>query len=135
MTTDAVRIRTIPDTLYETRGLAAGYRVGDVLYLSGMTGMGDDGKIAPGGFAAQCDQMFRNIQRILQAGGSDLSRVFKTTTFVTGMQYRDDWIAAKQRWFTAPMPAGTLVEVSRFGSAEALVELEVIALADGRVVG
>lgn len=136
MPTDARRIKTQPDTLYLRHGLAAGYRVGDVLYLSGMTGVGDDGRIVgPGDFAAQADQMFRNIDGILRAAGSDLSRVFKTTTFVTDMRCRADWIAAKQRWFSTPMPAGTLVEVNRFGSADALIELEVIALADGRVTG
>lgn len=135
MATDAHRIRTEPDTLYQRHGLAAGYRVGDVLYLSGMTGVADDGRIVPGGFPAQADQMFRNIQRILQAAGSDLSRVIKTTAFVTDMACLPDWKAAKLRWFSQPAPAGTIVEVSRFGSAEALIELEVIALADGRVIG
>ncbi len=136
MPTDAHRIRTDPDTLYQRHGLAAGYRVGDVLYLSGMTGVGDDGRIVgPGDFAAQADQMFRNIQHILQAGGSDLSRVVKTTAFVTDMKCLPEWRAAKLRWFSQPAPAGTIVEVSRFGSIDALIELEVIALADGRVLG
>jgi 2-iminobutanoate/2-iminopropanoate deaminase len=51
------RVRTTPD-IYEPFLLSQGIRLGDVLYISGQAGYGDDGKIVEGGFRAQGEQAF-----------------------------------------------------------------------------
>lgn len=40
----------------------------------------------PEGIAAQAEQSCKNVAAVLEAGGSDLSRVVKTTCFITDMQ-------------------------------------------------
>jgi enamine deaminase RidA (YjgF/YER057c/UK114 family) len=76
------RVRTTPD-IYEPFLLSQGIRLGDVLFISGQAGYGDDGKIVDGGFRAQGEQAFSNLQRALEAGDSNLGHVAKVTIFVT----------------------------------------------------
>ena len=51
--------------------LSQGIRFGDLLFISGQAGAGDDGKIVEGGFRAQGEQAFANLRRALEAGGSN----------------------------------------------------------------
>lgn len=53
------RIITEPDN-YAPFLLSQGIRVGDLLFISGQAGAGDDGKIVDGGFRAQGEQAFAN---------------------------------------------------------------------------
>src|SRR3954471_378201 len=53
------RVITRPDP-YEPFLLSQGIRFGDLLFISGQAGAGDDGKIVPGGFRAQGEQAFAN---------------------------------------------------------------------------
>jgi enamine deaminase RidA (YjgF/YER057c/UK114 family) len=77
------RVRTTPD-VYEPFLLSQGIRLGDVLYISGQAGYADDGKIVEGGFRAQGERAFANLQRVLEAGGSNLDHVAKVTIFPDG---------------------------------------------------
>jgi len=40
-------------------------------------------------------------------------------------------IELRQRWFSPPYPADTIVEVSALYSPDAMIEIEAIALVDG----
>ena len=70
------RIITQPDP-YEPYLLSQGIRFGDLLFISGQAGAGDDGCIVDGGFLAQGEQAFANLRRALEAGGSSLRDVIK----------------------------------------------------------
>lgn len=60
------RIITEPDN-YAPFLLSQGIRVGDLLFISGQAGAGDDGKIVDGNFCAQGEQAFADLRRALQA--------------------------------------------------------------------
>lgn len=135
MSTNAVRIRTSPD-FYEPFRIAQAYRVGEVIYVSGQAAVDDTGAIVGvGDFDAQAAQSFENLARVLEAGGSDLSKVVKVTIFVRDMANFPKIVALRERYFTPPYPADTIVEVSALGLPELEFEIEAIALADGQVVG
>jgi reactive intermediate/imine deaminase len=124
------RIRIDPDP-YEPFRLSQGYRVGDLLFISGQAAIDVQGRIVGvGDFEAQAKQTFENLERVLQAGGSSLKNVIKVTIFLTDMGYFDRIVELRGRWFTAPYPADTIVEVSSLYSPNAMIEIEAIAAAD-----
>lgn len=132
--TDAYRVTLPGDSRRDSVALSAAIRCGNLLFLSGQVAMGRDGKIVgPGDFAAQVHQAFANIRRILEAAGSDLRKVVKTTTFVTDLTHVATWSAIKKRYLSLPYPAGTIVEVNRFVSREAMIEIEAVALVEGEI--
>lgn len=120
------RIITQPDP-YEPYLLSQGIRFGDLLFISGQAGAGDDGRIVDGGFLAQGEQAFSNLRRALEAGGSSLRDVIKVTIFVTDMGYFQDVVALRRRFFSAPYPADTIAEIKALYDPRALIEIEAIA--------
>ena len=124
------RITTDPDP-YEPFRLALGYRVGDMLYVSGQAAISPEGEIVGAGdFDAQADQTFRNLERVLKAGGSSLANVVKVTIFLTDMANFPKIVELRGKWFTPPYPADTIVEVTSLALPELMIEIEAIAVAD-----
>lgn len=124
------RIIVDPDP-YEPFRLAQGYRVGDLLFISGQSAIDQNGRIVGiGDFDAQAKQAFENLDRVLRAGGSSLKNVIKVTIFLTDMGYFDRIVDLRGQWFTAPYPADTIVEVRALYSPDAMIEIEAIAVAD-----
>ena len=124
------RIITRPDP-YEPFRLAQGYRVGDLLFISGQAAIDDDGGLVGiGDFDAQAEQAFRNLDRALRAGGSSLANVVKVTIYLTDMRNFPKIVELRGRWFTPPFPADTIVEVRSLYSPDAMIEIEAIAVTD-----
>jgi reactive intermediate/imine deaminase len=124
------RITTDPDP-YEPFRLALGYRVGDLLLVSGQAAIDEHGHVVgEGDFDAQAEQTFRNLQRVLEAGGSSLRNVVKVTIFLTDMANFPKVVELRGRWFTPPYPADTIVEVTSLALPELQIEIEAIAVAD-----
>ena len=120
------RIITQPDN-YEPFLLSQAIRFGDLLFVSGQAGAGDDGKIVGGGFRAQGKQAFANLKRVLDAGGSSLESVIKVTIFVTDMDNFEGVVELRRQFFTAPYPADTIAEVKALYDPAAMIEIEAIA--------
>ena len=120
------RIITQPDP-YEPYLLSQGIRFGDLLFISGQAGAGDDGRIVDGGFIAQGEQAFANLQRALEAGGSSLRDVIKVTIFVTDMGRFQDVVTLRRKFFSAPYPADTIAEIRALYDPRAMIEIEAIA--------
>ncbi len=62
-----------------------GYVVGNMVYTSGQIGVDPATGAAPEGIQAQAEQSCKNVAAILEAGGSDLEHVIKTTCFIADM--------------------------------------------------
>jgi reactive intermediate/imine deaminase len=126
---DVEQIRLDPDP-YEPFRLSQGFRVGDLLLVSGQAAIDEHGGIVGAGdFDAQAEQVFRNLQRVLAAGGSSLERVVKVTIFLTDMANFPKIVELRGRWFTPPYPADTIVEVAALALPELELEIEAIAVA------
>lgn len=85
------------------------------------------GEFVPGGIAEQTEQVLRNLNAVLEATGSGLDQVVKTTVFLADM---NDFAAMNEvygRYFSedAP-PARATVQAARL-PRDARVEIEVIA--------
>ena len=120
------RVHTKPDN-YEPYLLSQGIKFGNLLFISGQAGAGDDGKIVEGGFIAQGEQAFSNLRRVLEAGGSNLDKVIKVTIFVTDMGHFKEVVELRRRFFSAPYPADTIAEIKALYDPAAMIEIEAIA--------
>jgi reactive intermediate/imine deaminase len=123
------QIRLDPDP-YERYRLSQGFRVGELLLVSGQAAIDEQGEIVGAGdFAAQAEQTFRNLARVLEAGGSDLEHVVKVTIFLTDMANFPKIVELRGKWFRPPYPADTIVEVRSLALPELELEIEAIAVA------
>ncbi len=126
------QIRVEPDP-YEPYLLSQGFRVGDLVIISGQTALDENGRIVGAAdFDAQAEQTFANLQRVLQAGGSSLANVVKVTIFLTDMANFPKIVELRGRWFTPPYPADTIVQVQALALPELQIEIEAIAVAGNR---
>jgi 2-iminobutanoate/2-iminopropanoate deaminase len=124
------QIKLDPDP-YAPYRLSQGFRVGDLLLISGQTAIDETGELVGiGDFDAQADQTFRNLARVLEAGGSSLKHVVKVTIFLTAMTNFSKIVELRERWFTPPYPADTIVEVRSLYRPEVEIEIEAIAVAN-----
>lgn len=134
MVTDAIQIKTDPDP-YEPFNIAQGYRVGDLIFVSGQAALDAQGGIVgEGDFEAQAVQAMENLAAVLAAAGAGLEQVIKVTIYVTDMAHFETVVAIRQRYFSAPWPADTLVEVSALALPALMIEIEAVALANGQVL-
>lgn len=124
------QVRLDPDP-YEPYLLSQAIRVGDLLLVSGQTAIDGTGELVGiGDFDAQADQTFRNLARVLEAGGSGLDRVVKVTIFLTDMTNFPKVVELRRKWFSPPYPADTIVEVRSLYRPEVELEIEAIAVAN-----
>jgi 2-iminobutanoate/2-iminopropanoate deaminase len=110
------------------RRFAAGARVGNIVYLAGETPRDPDtGEYVPGDIRAQTKLVFQNIERSLQAFGTDLAHVFKITVYLTDMANLEAVSETRRRYLPRTIPS-TTVAISRLTVPEFLVEIEAVAL-------
>ena len=107
---------------------------GRILFIAGQTAVATDGAVVgKGDFAAQAEQVFRNLTIALKARGCTAANLVKLTVFLTDMDNLGRYREARNRFFatvTPPAaPAVTLVEVSKLYGADFMIEIEAIAAA------
>jgi 2-iminobutanoate/2-iminopropanoate deaminase len=86
-------------------------------------------KVVDGDVAAQTERVMQNLGAVLEAAGTSLSRVVKTTVYLADM---NDFAAMNEvygRAFGEHKPARSTVEVARLPK-DVRVEIDVIALCD-----
>jgi 2-iminobutanoate/2-iminopropanoate deaminase len=101
-------------------------KAGNLLYTSGQIPLKPDGTLVTGSVEEQTHQVFRNLQAVLHAAGTDLNKVIKATVFIKNM---DDFGRINEvygTYFSSHRPARSTVEVARLPK-DVEVEIEVIA--------
>ena len=100
-----------------------------LVFVAGQVGLEPEhGELVGEGIAEQTEQVFDNLQAILEEAGSGLDRIVKTTVFLADF---DDFQAMNEvygRRIGEGPPARATVEVSKLPSG-AKVEIEAIAVA------
>ena len=87
------------------------------------------GTFAPGGIQEQTHQSLKNIKAILEAAGTGMHKIIKTTVYLSDMSNFAAMNEVYAQYFQAPYPARSAVAVKDLPKA-ALVEIEVIATKD-----
>ncbi|MEZ5757505.1 MAG: RidA family protein [Emcibacteraceae bacterium] len=110
-----------PDAL-----LSSAVRVGNMLYLSGMTGRDPETRKFPDDVATQTHNIMKNIKATLEKYGSSLDEVVKCTVFMANPDDREALNKAYRSYFGDHPPARSGVG-NLILSGGALVEIECMA--------
>ena len=102
-------------------------RAGDLLFVSGQVGMGDDNKLVEGGFEAECRQCLARLRSLLEGAGASLEHVVKTTVFLMDMDNFSKLNEIYREHFPTDRPARTCIQVAKL-PVGAIVEIEAIAV-------
>ena len=101
--------------------------VNGMVYTSGIIPVDPATGNIPEGSVAQAEQAFLNMKNLLEAAGTDISQVVKTTVFIKEM---NDFGAINEvyaKYFTEPYPSRSCVEVARLPK-DVMLEIEAITL-------
>jgi 2-iminobutanoate/2-iminopropanoate deaminase len=102
-------------------------RVGDLVFVSGQLALRSGEKELSGGtIGEQTEQIFVNLRAILEAAGTSLDRLVKTTVFLTDLGDFAGMNEVYARHVGDRPPARATVEIAGLPSG-ALVEIEAIA--------
>jgi reactive intermediate/imine deaminase len=124
------QISTVPDP-FEAYRISQAIRVGELVYTSGQAAIDLKGNlVGVGDFDAQATQVFSNLQAVLEAADASLDSVVKVTIFLTDMAHFPKIVALRERYFSRPWPADTIVEVRALALPELEIEIEAVALAN-----
>ena len=101
------------------------YQTGGLVFTSGQIPVDPATGIAPEGIAAQAEQSCKNVAAILEAAGTGMDRVVKTTCFLADISDFAVFNAVYEKYFTSK-PARSCVAVRSIPKG-LLCEIEAIA--------
>ncbi|KPL70049.1 endoribonuclease L-PSP [Ornatilinea apprima] len=107
---------------------SAGIEAGEFVFTSGQLGLDPaSGDLVAGGVEAETQQALTNLKNVLEAGGSGLERVVKTTVFLRDIADFAKMNAVYATFFTSQPPARSAFQVGALPKGAA-VEIEAVAL-------
>lgn len=110
-------------------GYSRAVKVGQMIFVAGTTGTGEDGElVGPGDAGAQTAQALKNIVAALERAGASAADVVRTTLYVTDISKWEEIGVAHGEVFGEIRPAMAMVEVSSLIDPAMLVEIEADAV-------
>ncbi|GAB3821018.1 RidA family protein [Kribbella italica] len=102
---------------------------GRLVFVSGMTARRPDGSIAGvGDVGEQTRQVCENVQAAVREAGGTLDDVCRVDVYVRNMEDFATIHEVRARYFREPLPASTMVEVSKLAHPDYLIEISAIAV-------
>jgi 2-iminobutanoate/2-iminopropanoate deaminase len=121
------RIVNTPSAYRSKSPLVQAVVEGDLVFVSGMPPVDRDGVSVGHDIATQTRQVMDNIKTILEAAGSSMARVVRTTVFFT---HREDYAgldAVYKEYFPGQVPSRSALIVAGLVRPEWRVEIDAIA--------
>ena len=107
---------------------SAAVRAGSLVFTAGQLGINPEtGEFVPGGIEEETRQALINLSAVLEAAGSSLEQVVKTTVFIRDMDEFGQMNAVYGEFFSSDFPARSAVQPGRLPK-DGAVEIEAIAL-------
>jgi reactive intermediate/imine deaminase len=101
---------------------------GRLVFISGMLAKGPDGAIVGrGDIEAQTRQVCENLKAAVEAAGGTLEDICRVDVFIRNMEHFPVIHRVRREFFTGTPPASTMVEVTKFTTPDALIEISAIA--------
>lgn len=97
-----------------------------LVFLSGQIPLDPAGNLIDGGIVEQTRQVLNNIQNVLDASGSSLTRVLKATVFLKSMDDFAEMNKVYSEFFSVHKPARSTIQVAKL-PRDVSVEIEVVA--------
>lgn len=121
------KVRDLEDAFVFSQAVS----VGNTLYLSGHLSWDADGQtVAPGDMATQVENIYRELGETLAAHGLTFAAVVKENVYTTDMPALVAAADRRKAYYDGLKgPAATWVEVKRLVPDDALIEVELIAVA------
>ncbi len=105
---------------------------GRLVFISGLTSRRADGTIAGlGDIEAQTRQVCDNLKAAAEAAGGKIDDICRVDVYVRNMEHFDIIHKVRREYFTEPLPASTMVEVTKMTSPDYLIEISAIAVIPG----
>jgi reactive intermediate/imine deaminase len=102
---------------------------GQLVFISGMTARRADGSIAGiGDIEAQTRQTCENIKAAVEAAGGTMANICRVDVFIRNMEHFEQIHKVRREYFKSPLPASTMIEVTKMVSPEYLIEINAIAV-------
>lgn len=102
---------------------------GKLVFVSGMTARKPDGTIAGiGDVTEQTRQVCENIKAAMETAGGSLDDVVRVDVYVRNIEHFDKIHAVRREYFKPPLPASTMVEVTKMVSPDYLIEINAIGV-------
>jgi enamine deaminase RidA (YjgF/YER057c/UK114 family) len=102
---------------------------GRIVFISGMTARRPDGSIAGiGDITEQTRQVCENVKAAVEAAGGTLDNVCRVDVYVRNMEHFQAIHKVRAEYFKPPLPASTMVEVTKMTSPDYLIEISAIAV-------
>ena len=102
-------------------------RSGNLLFLSGQIPLDPaTGQLIPGDITAQTERVLKNLAAILEAAGSGLDKVLKTTVYLKDLAEFGRMNDVYGKFFGEKPPARATVQVSRL-PRDAAIEIDLVA--------
>ena len=102
---------------------------GKLVFISGMTARTRDGGIAGiGNVELQTRQVCENLKAAAEAAGGSLDDIVRVDVYVRNMEHFPTIHKVRREYFKEPVPASTMVEVSKMTSPDYLIEINAIAV-------
>jgi 2-iminobutanoate/2-iminopropanoate deaminase len=109
---------------------SVGVIAGNLVFTAGQLGIDpQNGEFVPGGIEAETRQALLNLKAVLEAAGSSLESVVKTTVFLKDMNDFGVMNVIYGEFFTEKYPARSAVQVARLPK-DGAIEIEAVALLD-----
>ncbi len=101
--------------------------INGMVYTSGVIPVNPATGEIPEGVEAQANQAFQNLCNLVEASGSKVENIVKTTVFIKEMNDFGKINEIYKNYFKEPFPARSCVEVARLPK-DVLIEIEAVAL-------
>lgn len=114
----------------EEFGYAQAVKVGDTIYLSGQVSLDEESNVVGiGDMEAQIRQAYSNIKKVLKQYNASIENVVDEVIFVTDMKaFSEEVTKCRREMYSGnPVVASTVIEISRLGYPELMVEIKCIA--------